>query len=228
MAADDGAPGDRELNTIAKVQDSSISTAARPAVERGGVAVADEPGPEEAAVDDIEDGASGETTSATVPASPLRLAMVLGAAAFVATAALAGWLGFGAYESHQAQQQRDLYLQAGRQGALNLSTIDWQHADADVQRIADSSIGSFYDDFVKRQQAFVDIVKKAQSSTVGTITDAGLESESGREAQVLVLLSVKTSNPTAPDQAPQTWRMRLSLQRADANDAKITNVEFVP
>ena len=93
--------------------------------------------------------------------------------------------------------QRSQFLQVARQGALNLTTIDWQKAESDVQRILDGATGQFYDDFAKRSQPFIDVVKKAKSTTVGTITEAGLESQTADSAQVLVAVTVTTSNAGA-------------------------------
>ncbi|MGX9787384.1 Mce protein [Mycobacterium sp. MMS18-G62] len=173
------------------------------------------------------DEADEEPKPAKPPMSHVRLATIIGLALVVALAGLTGWLGFRTYESHKADAQRKLFLQVGRQGALNLTTIDWEHADADVQRILDSATGTFYDDFQKRSQPFVTVVKQAQSKSVGTIAEAGLESESGDGAQVLVAVTVKTSNAGAPDQAPRAWRMRISVQKV-GDEAKVSNVEFVP
>ena len=156
-----------------------------------------------------------------------RLPLVIGLAVVVVLAGLVGWLGFRAYQSHQADEQRKLFLQVGRQGALNLTTIDFQQADTDVQRILDGATGQFYDDFSQRSQPFVDVVKRAQSKSVGTVTEAGLESQSGDEAQVLVAVTVKTSNAGAAEQEPRAWRMRLSVQKV-GDEAKVSNVEFVP
>ena len=158
--------------------------------------------------------------------SPVRLATVLGVVAVVATTAVAGWLGFRDYQARQAQQQRALLVQVGRQGALNLTTIDWQHADTDVRRILDSATGSFHEDFAKRSQPFIEVVKKAQSTSVGTITEAGLESQSGDEAQVLVAVSVRTSYAGATEAEPRHWRMRISVKKA-GDGAKVSNVAFV-
>jgi Mce-associated membrane protein len=155
------------------------------------------------------------------------LAMIAGVVAVLALAGLTGWLGFRTYQSHQADEQQKLFLQVGRQGALNLTTIDFQHADADVQRILDSATGTFYDDFDKRSKPFIEVVKQAQSKSVGTIAEAGLESESDNGAQVLVAVTVKTSNAGAPEQAPRAWRMRISVQKV-GDEAKVSNVEFVP
>jgi Mce-associated membrane protein len=160
--------------------------------------------------------------------SHVKLAAIIGLVVVLALGGLVGWLGYRAYESHQAEQQRDLFLQVGRQGALNLTTIDFEHADADVQRILDSATDTFYDDFSKRSQPFVDVVKQAQSKSVGTITSAGLESDDNNGGQVLVAVTVKTSNAGAAEQAPRAWRMRIMVKKTGNDEAKVSNVEFVP
>jgi Mce-associated membrane protein len=181
-------------------------------------------------VQDVDDPDGSETPAARPRQrrmSPLRAATRVGVVYVVALAVLVGWLGFRTYQSHQAQQQRELFLQVGRQAALNLTTIDWQHADADIQRILNCATGTFYDDFSKRSQPFVDVVKQSKSTTVGTITEAGVESESANDAQVLVAVTVKTSNADAPQPDPRGWRMRLSVQKVGA-EVKVSNVAFVP
>jgi Mce-associated membrane protein len=156
-----------------------------------------------------------------------RLALIVGLIAVVALGGVCGWLGHRAYQSHQAGKQRQLFVQVARQAALNLTTIDYQHADADVQRILDSATGQFYDDFSKRSQPFVDVVKQAQSKSVGTVTEAGLEAEDHDGAEVIVAVAVNTSNAGAPQQQPRAWRMRLTVQSV-GGDAKVSNVGFVP
>ncbi|MCA2263729.1 MULTISPECIES: Mce protein [Mycobacterium] len=181
----------------------------------------------DASVDDAAEPDAEDPVPAKKLRSPALLATVFGLVTVVGLAALGGWFGYQTYQSHQAQQQRELMVRIGRQGALNLTTIDWQHADADVQRILDSATGTFYDDFSHRSKPFIDVVKKAQSKSVGTITEAGLESQSGNEAQVLVAVSVKTSNLGAAEQDPRHWRMRVIVQKV-GNDMKVSNVAFVP
>jgi Mce-associated membrane protein len=181
--------------------------------------------------DDAQHGDDGETAPAEVasktPMSHGRLATLTGLLIVVALAGLVGWLGYRTYESRQAQDQRDLFLQVGRQGAVNLTTIDWQHAETDIQRILDGATGTFYDDFAKRSQPFVDVVKQTKSRTVGTITGAALESSTLSDAQVLVTVSAKTSTAAAPEQDPRHWRMRIRVQKV-GNQAKVSDVEFVP
>ena len=232
MAADAGTP-DAELS--ASTQDATSPTP--PSTKD----VADEPTSEseatdtsadqavdyDATIDNDADHEPDETAPVGQSTSHARLATTVGLVVVVGLTALVGWLGFTAYRQHQAQEQRQLFVEVGRQGALNLTTIDWQHAEADVKRVLDSATGTFYEDFSKRQQPFIEVVKKAQATSKGTITESGLESESGDEAQVLVAVSVKTSNIGAADQEPRAWRMRISVQKA-GDGTKVSNVAFVP
>jgi Mce-associated membrane protein len=226
--ADDAAAPDGELSKSTAAEETSSAIEPEPAGSET-VAVAET---EKATDGDSEgDEDSADYDEEAAPAKPrmshLRLATIVGLVLVVALAGLTGWLGFRTYQSHQAQEERNLFLQVGRQGALNLTTIDWQQADANVQRILDSATGTFYDDFQKRAGPFVEVVKQAQSKSVGAIAEAGLESESDNGAQVLVAVTVKTSNAGAPEQAPRAWRMRISVQKV-GDEAKVSNVEFVP
>jgi Mce-associated membrane protein len=160
--------------------------------------------------------------------SHVRLATIVGLVLVVALGGLVGWLGFRAYQSHQVDAQRKLFLQVGRQGALNLTTIDFAHVDDDVKRILDSATGNFYDEFQQRSQPFTEVVKQVKSKSVGSVTEAGLESESPNEAQVLVAVTVHTAVEGQPDQQPRAWRMRIMVQKVGDDDAKVSNVEFVP
>jgi Mce-associated membrane protein len=142
-------------------------------------------------------------------------------------AGVGGWLGYRAYQDREAQTQRNLYVQVARQTAINLTTIDYTEVDADIKRILESATGTFYDDFQKRSQPFVDVVKKVQSKSEGTVSEAGLLSETKDQAQVLVAVSVKTTIAAAPEQEPRRWRMRISVQQT-GDGAKVSNVDFVP
>jgi Mce-associated membrane protein len=162
--------------------------------------------------------------------SYLRWAVVSGLVVVLALGGLAGWLGYRANESHQQDAQRRLLLQVGRQGALNLTTIDFEHADEDVARILDSATGTFHDDFQQRSQPFVEVVKRVKSKSVGTVSEAGLAEvdASGNAAQVLVAVSVTTAIAGQPEQPPRAWRMKISVQDVGNHDVKVSNVEFVP
>ena len=156
----------------------------------------------------------------------LRGAILGGVLGLALVGGLTGWLCWRVHQADQSQRLHDLFVQAGRQGAVNLTTIDYSHVDADIKRVLEGSAGAFYDEFEQRAPAFVDVVKKTQSKTEGAVTEAGIESIDGDSARVLVAVSVKTSNLAAPEQHPKQWRMRFDVQRV-GDTAKVTNVGFV-
>jgi Mce-associated membrane protein len=154
--------------------------------------------------------------------------IAVGAATIVALLGLGGWLGFRIHQDNQVQAQRNLYVQVARQTAINLTTINYSEVDADIKRVLDSATGAFHDEFQNRSQPFVEVVKKVQSKSEGTISEAGLLSSTRDQAQVLVAVAVKTSMAGAPpDQEPRRWRMRLTVDKT-GDSAKVSKVEFVP
>lgn len=219
MADDDAAAPDGELTESSAAEEKS-----RAEVVHG--VDAEEPESADEA-DDNADEAGKKAKKARQPWSHLRVAAIVGVISVLALGGVAGWLGYRAYDAYQAERGRDLFLQVGRQGALNLTTIDWQHAEADVQRVLDSATGTFYDDFQNRVEPFIAVAKQAQSKTVGTIAEAGLESATDNEGKVLVAVTVETTNIGAPEQEPRAWRMRLTVQKV-GDGAKVSAVDFVP
>jgi Mce-associated membrane protein len=178
---------------------------------------------------DAEDDA-GRDTKKRVPkwVSSIPSPAAVAVAVIVALLGLGGWLGFRVHQDDQVQAQRNLYVQVARQTAINLTTIDYTEVDADIKRVLDSATGAFHDEFQNRSQPFVDVVKKVQSKSEGTISEAGLLSYTKDQAQVLVAVAVKTSMAAAPpDQEPRRWRMRLTVDKT-GDSAKVSNVEFVP
>lgn len=183
--------------------------------------------PDEA--DDVADEADVEqgNTLGAPRTSHVRLALMAGLVAVVALGGLAGWLGYRANQSRHLEQQRALFLETGRQGAINLTTLDYEHIDTDVQRVLDSATGTFYDDFQQRAPSFIEVVKQVKSKSVGSVTAAALESDDPTQAEVLVAVTVKSVIVGQPDQRPRSWRMRILVQKVQ-DDAKVSNVEFVP
>lgn len=153
-------------------------------------------------------------------------AAALGIIVVILLGGLSGWLGFQAYEARQAQRHRDLAVEAARQAAVNLTTIKFDEVERDIERILKSATGRFHDDFQARSEPFIDVVKRAQSKSEGTVTAAGITSQTENQTDVLVAISVTTSIPGAGDQPPRSWRMRITVEQ-HGNTAKVSDVQFV-
>lgn len=156
----------------------------------------------------------------------VRPGVILGVVTLSVLVGLTGWLGLRAYQAVQEQRLHTQLLEAGRDGAVTLTTINHTEVEADVKRILAASAGPFFDDFQNRSQSFVTTVKNAQSTTKGTVVAAGLESVHGDQADVLVTVSVKTSL-AGSEAPPRLWRMRIGVQQV-GRVAKVSDVEFVP
>jgi Mce-associated membrane protein len=156
----------------------------------------------------------------------VRLAVAVGAVVVAAVAGIAGWTSYGAWYCFQAEQQRQLFLQAARQSAHDMTTISHTQVESDVQRILDMSVGRFHEDFAQRRQPFIDHIKHEGSTSQGTVTEAGLESFGGSSARALVAVTVKLSKAGNAEQKLDGFRLRIDLQRVGA-EAKVSDVEYV-
>lgn len=186
--------------------------------------------------DDEGEAATGEADTCTIAQDvcttrrgPLLAAGIIAGVVVAVLAAMAGWNGYQAYQVRQSERSEQRFLDGARQGALNLANIDWNHVQADAQRIADSSTGPFLADFQQRLPQFTAFVQKAQSTSVATIGQAGLESSDGDHAQAIIAMSVNvTSGTAASDPQPRSWRIRVGVQRMPDGTVKMSSVEFVP
>lgn len=177
----------------------------------------------------MADGADGVGEAELPPdrralSSPPRR-LIAGALAILIV--ITGWLGWQDVQIRRAEHLRDAMVQAGRDGVVALTTIDHEQVDEDVQRILDSSTGRFRDDFAQRADSFTAAARKAQSKSVGTVSEAGVESVDGDRGRVLVTLIVMTSNSGAPEQQPKVWRTRVTVDKDDGV-YKVAAVEFIP
>ena len=144
--------------------------------------------------EDIDADDDADDAKRRVPkwVSSISGSVAVAVASIVALLGVGGWLGFRVHQDDQVQAQRSLYVQAARQTAINLTSINYTEVDADIKRVLDSATGAFHDEFQNRSQPFVQVVKKVQSKSEGTISESGLLSYTNDRAQVLVAVAVKT------------------------------------
>lgn len=173
--------------------------------------------------------AEGEQPAA---APPRRRSRRLVAVALAGVVAVTGWLGWRDVHLRRADAVRGQMVQAARDGMLALTAVDYEQVDLGVQRILDASTGAFRDDFAQRADSFKDAARRAQSKSVGTVTETGVESVDGDGAgggagRVLVALTVMTTNRGVPERQPKSWRTRVTVEKTD-DVFKVAAVEFVP
>jgi Mce-associated membrane protein len=152
------------------------------------------------------------------------------AAAIVAICALLAASGYMTwYNRHaQADQRRSAeFSAAARQGVVTLMSLDFNHAEEDVQRIIDSSTGQFKQDFESTAKDFIDVAKESKAVTETTVNATAVESMDDDTATVLVAASSRVTNAAGAKQEPRSWRLSVNLAR-DGGQIKMSKVEFVP
>ncbi|MEB3031484.1 Mce protein [[Mycobacterium] nativiensis] len=155
-----------------------------------------------------------------------RGALIAELAAVLVSTVVVGWLGFHAEAAHEAAAQREMFVRAARQTAIDLTTVDYQNAQGDVQRVLDSATGDFYKRFAEQAPLLIETVTRERSQAVSSVSEAGLEWQSGDEAQVLVAVSVASTPLGGLDLHPHELRMRMTVQRV-GKQAKVSEVEYV-
>jgi Mce-associated membrane protein len=158
-----------------------------------------------------------------------RLSRVLTAATIVATCGLLGVTGWMVWHHHNVMQERQrsaTFIAAAKQGVVNLTSLDFNRAKEDVQRVLDSSTGEFRDDFQRRADDFASVVQDSKAVTEGSVAATAVESMGNDSAVVLVLANERVTNSTGAKDEPRSFRFRVSVVR-DGDQMKISKVEFV-
>jgi Mce-associated membrane protein len=177
-----------------------------------------------------EETEAAETTEPTGrrPRLP-SLAGALTVAAVVAILGLAAASGWMAYQHHKVMQDRQresAYVATARQGVVNLTSLDYNKAKEDVQRVLDIATGEFKDDFQRRAEDFASVVKDSKAVTEGTVAATAVESMNNDSAVILVLSNESVTNIAGAKDQPRTFRFRVTVVH-DGDDLKLSKVEFV-
>ncbi len=151
-------------------------------------------------------------------------------AAIVLICAFAGVSGYMVWQDREATERAQRaanFLAGARQGVVNMTTLDFNRAKEDVQRVLDSSTGQFRDDFQQRAKDFTSVVEQSKVVTQGTVNAAALESMDEHSASVLVSATSRITNSAGAKDEPRVWRLRVTVTE-EGGQYKMSKVDFVP
>ena len=144
--------------------------------------------------------------------------------AFVAAS---GYMMWNRHEVTERQQRAANFIAGARQGVVNLTSMDFNKAKEDVQRVIDSSTGQFRDDFQARAKDFTTVVEQSKVVTQGTVNAAAVQTINGDFALVLVAATSHITNAAGAKDEPRNWRLKVTVKN-DGGQYKMSNVEFIP
>jgi Mce-associated membrane protein len=152
-------------------------------------------------VDPVDAGAPAEGRASDDAAGPVEPAQGSGlvlpialALALVVLLGAVGWLVKDARDNRAHDDARQAALQAARQEAVNLTTISYETADADLGRIIAAATGTLKTQFEGQRAQFPAVLAKDKSVSVGTVLAAGVASQSASTVEALVAVDAAVSN----------------------------------
>ena len=187
---------------------------------------------------ETDEEASDETLEAAEPQSRLarwrRRLPSLSATSKVAAGLVI--LGFAVLSGLMVWQDRDTteraqraakFVAGARQGVVNMTSMDFNRAKEDIQRLLDSSTGEFRNDFQQRAKDFASVVEQSKVATQGTVNAAAIQSMDEHSASVLVAATSRITNSAGAKDEPRVWRLRVIVTE-DGGQYKMSKVEFIP
>jgi Mce-associated membrane protein len=192
--------------------------------------VTDEAETEEEVSDETPEDAESESKPARSWRRVPSLSVTWKAAVIILICAFVGASGYMMWQRHETTErnQRAANFVAGaRQGVVNMTSLDFNRAKEDVQRVIDSSTGQFRDDFQQRAKDFTTVVEQSKVVTQGTVNAAAVQSIDGNSALVLVAATSRITNAAGAKDEPRNWRLRVTVTD-DGGQYKMSKLEFVP
>lgn len=130
------------------------------------------------------------------------------------------------YQAEQRADQRASALQAARQEALNLTSVDGTDIEADLDRVLEGASGTFREEFEGQAKRLSSVLEDNQVRAEGSVLDAGLTRFDGETAVAVVIIDSVVRNKAIPKGQTRTYRMQLELERVGSR--WLTNrLEFV-
>jgi Mce-associated membrane protein len=168
-----------------------------------------------------------EPTGRRLRGPSVRLALSTAAVlAIVGLLGASGWMAWQHQHVVKERQSAAAYIATARQGVINLTSLDFNKAKEDVQRVLDIATGEFKADFQKRADDFASVVKDSKAVTEGSVAATAVESMNKDSAVVLVLANERVTNIAGAKDQPRTFRFRVSVVH-EGDDLKVSKVEFV-
>ncbi|MGV9675898.1 hypothetical protein ACWDSJ_11520 [Nocardia sp. NPDC003482] len=227
--AEDDSATDTDTRARAGAEEDATPQAVRSVADPEARAGTDAAGETAGGEADSEERTRLRRVRARVAAVGWRRGAVVAVAVVLIVVSL-GVSGFSVWRHRQAeaeQRRAAEFTAAARQGVVALTSLDFNHAKDDVQRVLDNSTGAFRDDFQGRADDFTKVVQQSQVTTEGKVTATAVESMTDDSAVILVAATSQITNSAGAKQEPRVWRLSVTVTRAD-DRIKMSKVEFVP
>lgn len=156
----------------------------------------------------------------------MRAVIIVLAVIAVLLAVSTGWLAWEMHGESVADQQRTAVLTAARQEALGLTTLNKQTGAQDFQNVLAGSAGNLKQQLSQGRSDFLNTIKSASVTSVGTVLDVGVVSVSGETATVLLNVQAVVHNKQTSKPETRLYHWQAALVYSGGRWL-VTSMEFV-
>lgn len=177
-----------------------------------------EPSVESDAADVTETDAAA-VESAEPPAAAKRrvgLAAVVCALLFTILVAALGFLGWRQYEQYRVNAASDAALQAAKDYAVVLTTLDAKNIDENYRKSLDGSTGEFKDAYSQGATQLRQVLIDNKASGTGIVVAAAVKSATPDKVEVLLFVDQSITNANNP--SPRIDRNRIDMTMEKVGD----------
>jgi Mce-associated membrane protein len=117
------------------------------------------------------------------------------------------------HRSSGGSADRTTLLAVGGQLAVDFTSFDYRHLDADFAATARRATPAFAKTYLTQSRSVASVITKAKAVSTSQVVATGLKSASATNAVVLVAINDLTKNTSSPKGTTQYFRMQISLVR---------------
>ena len=150
-------------------------------------------------------------------AGPRRLRALLALPALVAAVAVVVLL-LELRRTGDLDAERQAALQAARQQAVNLTSIDHRTAERDIDRVLALATGELAEQFEREQEQLAEVLQRNRAASEGEVLGAGLVQLDDRAATALVAVDAFVTTAENEGGAPTVQRYRMSIDLRRVGD----------
>lgn len=109
-----------------------------------------------------------------------------------------------------------------------LMTIRQETLTEDVDEIIGLIDGDFSEQFAPQRDSYEEVVQSTNVVADGMVSASAVELSYPDRAEVIMAIDQTIGNPAAEDDQDRQYRVRVTIDRHDDGEMKVTGVNFIP
>lgn len=158
-----------------------------------------------------------EDSQSTKKAGRQRLPLVLVAAALVVAVVAAAFLGWRLKQAEDTEAAGRAALEAARNFAVALTTLDVADIDRTYQQVLDGATGQFKDEYSQGSAQLRQVLVDNEAAGRGIVVDAALKSVTENRVEVLLFVDQSVTNSLNPSPRIDRNRVQMTMNLVDGH-----------